>query len=43
MELKGAVEGFSDDGSIIFYQCPNCKNIQIYAKQFNNQMRMAYP
>lgn len=43
MELKGEVEGSSQEGSITFLQCPNCKNIQIYARQRELDLRMDYP
>ncbi len=41
MESKGEI---SDDGSIIFYQCPKCKNVEIRARLYvENGLRMTYP
>ena len=43
MEFKGEVEDFSQDGSTIFYQCPKCKSIKLYARQYNRELRTEYP
>jgi hypothetical protein len=40
MESKGEV---SEDGTVIFHQCPKCKNVELHAKRFANGLRLAYP
>ncbi|MGD6852546.1 MAG: hypothetical protein ACQCN6_10855 [Candidatus Bathyarchaeia archaeon] len=40
MESKGEI---SEDGTIVFYQCPNCKNVELHNKQYSNDLRLTYP
>jgi phage FluMu protein Com len=40
MEAKGEA---SDDGDIIVYQCPKCKNVEFYSAYCDSQFRMSYP
>jgi hypothetical protein len=40
MEAKGEM---SDDGEIIFYQCPKCKNVEFHSVYCDSQFRLTYP
>jgi len=44
METKGEVTDDScQDVSTIFYQCPKCKNVEIYAKPIQSRIEDELP
>jgi uncharacterized protein with PIN domain len=43
MEPKGELDESAQDQSRVFYQCPNCKNIELLVRQFNHEFSMSYP
>lgn len=40
MASKGEI---SEDGTIIFYQCPKCKNVELHTKQYSGGISLTYP
>ncbi|MCW4028812.1 MAG: hypothetical protein NWE92_04105 [Candidatus Bathyarchaeota archaeon] len=40
MESKGEI---TEDGSIVFYQCPKCKNVELHAPENATGLRLTYP
>jgi DNA-directed RNA polymerase subunit M/transcription elongation factor TFIIS len=40
MICKGEI---SEDGTVLFYQCPDCKHAKLHARQTVNGFRLAYP
>jgi Zn finger protein HypA/HybF involved in hydrogenase expression len=40
LDWKGEV---SEDGTVGFYQCPKCKNVELHIKQYANGLRLTYP
>lgn len=43
MKPKGSVEDASEAGTVIVFQCPECKNVEMRWKECDSEFRMTYP
>lgn len=40
MEFKAEI---SSEEGLLFFQCPNCKNVELRVRQYESDLRMSYP
>lgn len=43
LEPRGEFGSFSRFESIVLYQCPKCKTVELRARQYKTDVRVTYP